>query len=49
MSQYLSAVAILLLALSPILIPTAVTVVHRASAGFRTVARRRTVPAASMP
>jgi hypothetical protein len=49
MSQYLSAIGILLMVLSPVLIPTAVTVVHRASGGLRTVTRsRRTAPAASM-
>jgi hypothetical protein len=49
MSQYLSAVAILLMVLSPVLIPAIVTVVHRASGGLRTVGNwRRTAPATSL-
>src|SRR5262245_43662344 len=49
MSQYLSGVAILLMVLSPLFIPVAVTVVHRASGGRRTVTnRRRTAPATSL-
>jgi hypothetical protein len=49
MSQYLSAIAILLMVLSPVLIPAIVTVVHRARGGLRTAANwRRTAPAASI-
>jgi hypothetical protein len=46
MSQYLSAFAILLMVMSPVLIPAIVTVVHRASVVLGAVAdRRRTAPA----
>jgi hypothetical protein len=48
MSQYLSAFAILLMVMSPVLIPAIITVVHRANVVLRAVAdRRRTAPAAS--
>jgi len=49
MSQYLIAFAILLMVMSPVLIPAIVTVVHRVSVGLSAVAdRRRTAPAASL-
>ncbi len=46
MSQYLSAVAILLMVMSPLLIPATVSVVHRTILGVRAVASRRQATAA---
>jgi hypothetical protein len=49
MSQNLSAVAILLMVISPVLIPAIVTIAHRASVSLRDVVdRRRTEPAAAL-
>ena len=49
MSQYLSAFAILLMVISPVLIPAIVTMAHRASVSLRDVVdRRRTEPAAAL-
>jgi hypothetical protein len=49
MSQYLSAFAILLMVMSPPLIPAIVGVVHRIIVGVRAVAdARKTAPAPSL-
>jgi hypothetical protein len=49
MSQYLSAFVILLMVVSPPLIPALVAVVHKTVAGVRAVANmRKTTPASSV-
>jgi hypothetical protein len=47
MSQYLSAFAILLMVMSPVLIPAIIALVHRTIAGVRAVANRRPAFAAA--
>jgi hypothetical protein len=48
MSQYLSAFAILLVVMSPVLIPAIIALVHRTIAGVRAVASRRRAFAAAV-
>ena len=48
MSQYLSAFAILLMVVSPVLIPAIIALVHRTIAGVRAVASRRRAFAAAV-
>ena len=50
MSQYLSAFGLLLMVISPVLIPAIITLVHRANVVLGAFAdRRRTAPAARLP
>jgi hypothetical protein len=48
MSQYLSAFAILLMVMSPVLIPAIIALVHRTIGGVRAVANRRRAFAAAV-
>jgi hypothetical protein len=48
MSQYLSAFAILLMVMSPVLIPAIIALVHRTIAGVRAVAAGRAAFAAAV-
>jgi hypothetical protein len=48
MSQYLSAIAILLMVVSPVLIPATITLAHHIIAGVRAVAIRRAAFAAAV-
>jgi hypothetical protein len=48
MSQYLSAFAILLMVMSPVLIPAIIALVHRTIAGVRAVAAGRPAFAAAV-